>query len=296
MAVRLRKYNKKAGFSEDFHKVREFLIRINSNEFVCINYLWERWEWSFCLESLTEDNLGKMGIWEDKGRIVAMTGLEQDLGEVYPFVDGRYGPLKKNVLEYSVKHLSKDGSLKILIQDDDPEFQIVARSMGFYPTQHKDPKSVLDITGEIAYDLPVGFTICSLADTYDLYKYNRVLWRGFNHEGTPPEDEGHIKGREISLSGPHQDMNLCIAVAAPDGNFVSYCGMLYDEATDYAMVEPVATDPDYRKMGLGRAVVLEGAKRCRELGAKRAYVGSSQQFYYKIGFRPVPGGTFWELA
>jgi predicted N-acetyltransferase YhbS len=71
--------------------------------------------------------------------------------------------------------------------------------------------------------------------------------------------------------------------------------MWYDSETDYALVEPVATIPAYRKMGLGKAAVLEGVKRCGELGAKRAYVGSSQQFYYKIGFRPVPGGTFWEL-
>jgi predicted N-acetyltransferase YhbS len=47
-------------------------------------------------------------------------------------------------------------------------------------------------------------------------------------------------------------------------------------------------------MGLGRAAVLEGLRRCAKLGAKRAFVGSSQQFYYNIGFRPYTSNTWWE--
>lgn len=296
MTIKFRNYNDKPGFSEDFYKIRDFLIRINSNEFVCINYLWERWEWSFCLESMELKDLNKIGIWEDDGRIVAAALMEQGPGEVFPCADMEYGYLKKNILYYSIKNLKDDNGLKILIQDDDPEFQTYARELGFYPTQHKDSKSVMDIEPErLSYVLPEGYVICSLEDEYDLHKYNMVLWKGFNHEGDPPTDKEHMKGREISLSGPHQRMDLNIAVVAPGGNFASYCGMWYDKDTDYALVEPVATDPDYRMMGLGRAAVLEGLKRCGDLGAKRAYVGSSQQFYYKIGFRPVPGGTYWEL-
>jgi predicted N-acetyltransferase YhbS len=55
----------------------------------------------------------------------------------------------------------------------------------------------------------------------------------------------------------------------------------------------VATDPAYRRIGLGRAAVLEAIKRCGKLGAKRAFVGSSQQFYYSIGFRPYATSTWW---
>ena len=89
--------------------------------------------------------------------------------------------------------------------------------------------------------------------------------------------------------------DIKIAVAAPNGDFVSYCGMWHDAASQSVLVEPVATDPDYRKMGFGRAAVLEAVRRCGGLGAKRAFVGSSQQFYYQIGFRPFSTSTFWEL-
>lgn len=141
--------------------------------------------------------------------------------------------------------------------------------------------------------LPEGYHITSMAETNDLKKYNQVLWRGFNHEGVPPETDGMLQGRKLEQSGPHADMNLKIAVVAPNGDFVSYCGMWYLPGTDYALVEPVATDPDYRRQGLGRAAVLEGVSRCGQLGARMAFVGSSQQFYYNIGFRPYSTDTWW---
>jgi len=69
--------------------------------------------------------------------------------------------------------------------------------------------------------------------------------------------------------------------------------MRYDQEGGFAVIEPVATDPDYRKMGLGKAAVLEGIRRTGELGAKIAFVGSSQQFYYSIGLRPFNTATIW---
>ncbi|MNC56245.1 Acetyltransferase (GNAT) family protein [compost metagenome] len=82
-------------------------------------------------------------------------------------------------------------------------------------------------------------------------------------------------------------------MVAPDGNFVSYCGIWHDPEAGFAIIEPVATDPDYRRMRLGKAAVLEGIRRAGVLGAKKAFVGSSQQFYYSIGLRPYATATIW---
>jgi hypothetical protein len=46
-------------------------------------------------------------------------------------------------------------------------------------------------------------------------------------------------------------------------------------------------------LGLGKAAVLEGIHRCGMLGAKQAYVISSQQFYYCIGFYPIENSSWW---
>lgn len=106
----------------------------------------------------------------------------------------------------------------------------------------------------------------------------------------PKEKE---EGAVAAMIRPNVDLSLKVAVVAPDGNFVSYCGMWYDSEAGYAVIEPVATDPDYRRLGLGKAAVLEGIRCVGELGAKKAFVGSSQQFYYSIGLRPFSTATMW---
>jgi len=80
--------------------------------------------------------------------------------------------------------------------------------------------------------LPDGFTITSMADTYDLFKYGQVLWKGFNHEA---KGEGQFVFKdeelpewEITFKRPNVNLDLKIAVVAPNGDFVSYCGMCHD--------------------------------------------------------------------
>jgi len=243
---------------------------------------------------MDQSKLGSIGLWEDDGEIIGMVTYEEFPGGAYFIVDDGYADLKADMLQYAMEHLTHEGSLKALIPDIDAEFGRICREAGFHPTHEREENSVLFITpGSLEYSLPDGFTITSLAETYDLTRYHRVMWNGFNHEGDPPDTEEAMEERRISLSGPHNDLSLKIAVVAPDGNFASYCGMWYEEGTGYALVEPVATHPAYRRMGCGRAAVLEGISRCARRGADRAYVGSDQMFYYKIGFNPLPASTFW---
>lgn len=187
--------------------------------------------------------------------------------------------LKKEILLYAKDNLSKDGEFGVIIRDSDLEFQDIAAGFGFVATQYKEFDSFfyLDKTPTV-YDLPEGFHITTMKETFDLYQYMRVLYRGFNHE---LNGEGELKFSEEeeqeakkAMFRPNVDLNLKVAVVTPDGNFVSYCGMWYDKDAGFAVVEPVATDPDYRKMGLGKAAVLEGIRRVGELGAKKALVGS----------------------
>ncbi len=61
--------------------------------------------------------------------------------------------------------------------------------------------------------------------------------------------------------------------------------MWYERVNGIAYVEPVATDPDYRRKGLGKAAVLDGIRRCGDVGATAAYVATDRQFYRSIGFK-----------
>jgi predicted N-acetyltransferase YhbS len=70
--------------------------------------------------------------------------------------------------------------------------------------------------------------------------------------------------------------------------------MWYEPVNRFAYVEPVATDPDYRRKGLGTAAVLEGIRRCGELGATVAFVGSGNPFYKSMGFSEIYTEFVWD--
>jgi GNAT superfamily N-acetyltransferase len=244
---------------------------------------------------LDKSGLSKIGIWEDGNEIVAMSTYDTRLGEGFFCVFPRYGHLKREMLRYAKENLAKDGRFRASIPDSDAKFQDIASLEGFIPTQERECDAVYPIDlRRISYRLPDGFRITSMAEDYDYRRYKQALWRGFNHPGDMPYTDEQLAEQEIEMKRPNVNLDLKIAVVAPNGDFVSYCGMWHDAASSSALVEPVATDPDYRKLGLGKAAVLEGIRRCGLLGADKAFVGSSQQFYYNIGFRPCLSSTWWE--
>jgi GNAT superfamily N-acetyltransferase len=293
MPIQFRNYTNQAGITEDYHKVRAFFTKLGYAEFT-----YARWDWMTTHGYLDKSAVGKIGLWEDHGQIVGVATFDCQLGEAFCLTFPEYTFLKKEMLLYAKYNLSKDGEFGIVITDTDLEFQDIAANIGFRATEQKENDAIfyLDKTST-DYNLPEGFHITSMKETFDLYQYRRVLWKGFNHELNGEgelqfsnEEEWSTKGEMIR---PNVDLNLKVAVVAPDGNFAAYCGMWYDSEAGYAVIEPVATDPQYRKIGLGKAAVLEGIRRAGELGAKTALVGSSQQFYYSIGLRPFSIATIW---
>lgn len=291
--VDFKTYNPEPLFGEDYHKLRAFLVKLDSH-----NYSFGRWDWMITHSYLDKSGLPKIGLWEDDGAVVAAATYDCGLGSAYLLADETHRDLRGELLDYAQSALAKDGAFQVLILDGDTELQDIAAKQGFLPTQNKECDAVYPIDlSAIHYALPEGFRITSMREKYDLYRYGQVLWKGFNHESKgegpfAPKEEDFQRG-ELSFKRPNVNLDLKIAVVAPNGDFVSYCGMWFDPGCKSALVEPVATDPAYRKMGLGRAAVLEAVKRCGQLGAKRAFVGSSQQFYYSIGFRPYATSTWW---
>lgn len=294
MSISFRNYNAEPRYGEDYKRVRSFLLELNS-----VNFPFGRWDWMISHSYLDAESLSKIGIWLDKEVIVGLATYDTTIdGRCFFPLKVGYEDLMPEMIAYAEKHLSQDGELELLVRDGDVAFQEAAARMGYRPSQNKDCDSVYDIdVDKIRYTLPEGFSVTCMKDTYDLFQYGQVLWKGFNHElngegiYAPTPEKIEVFRKEFER--PNVNLEIKIAVVAPDGNFVSYCGMWQDSALSNALVEPVATDPAYRRMGLGRAAVLEGIRRCGILGAKKAYVGSSQQFYYNIGFRPCITSTFW---
>ena len=293
MSATARRYD----HARDYERVGEFLVRTYRTGGGHVNWLQPRWEYMHFHPHIRRVSLEAIGVWEADGEVVGVVHPEHSAGTAYCEVDPAHESLVPEMLEYAGANLSvptEGGSrLRAYVNDADAGFRSLVRDLGYAESGDREPMSRFDIPDPFQeIPLPAGFRLRSLAEENDLEKLDRVLWRGFNHPGEPPEDG--IEGRKFMQSAPNYRKDLNIVVEAPTGEFVSYYGMWYEPVHKIAYVEPVATDPEYRRKGLGRAAVLEGIRRCGVLGAGCACVGSSQPFYLSMGFRQVYTISTWQ--
>ncbi len=288
MAIVFHPFHPQPLFGDDYTALRRFLIRLDN-----ANYHFGRWDWMITHNYLDAGALPKIGLWSEDGEVVAAATYDCEPGKAFLLTLPGYENLREEMLAYAEKALQKDGTFAVLIPDGDAPFQALAARKGYMATDDQEHEAIFDLTtGAFNYALPDGFRITSMRETYDLYRYGQVLWKGFDHE----RNEGPFVMKDTyagAFERPNVDLDLKIAVVASGGDFVSFCGMWHDPHSQSALVEPVATDPAYRNRGLGRAAVLEGLRRCARRGARRAFVGSSQAFYYAIGFRPYSSNRYW---
>ena len=281
----------------DYDMVGRFLVRTGRNTGGHVNWVQPRWEYMHYHPLIRGVDLNSVGLWEAHGHIVGVVHPEHHMGTAYFEIDPEYDTLKEQMLRYAEEHLSTSSNgmrrLRACINDQDDDFQSLAANMGYGRGSGCEPMSHFAIPDPFPpISVPAGFRLKSLAEDNDLRKVDRVLWRGFNHGDEPPRDG--LRDREFMQSAPNFRKDLNIVVEAPDGNFVSYCGMWYEPVHALAYVEPVATDPDYRRMGLGSAAVLEGVRRCGAMGAKLACVGTAKPFYLSMGFRQTFNRSLWQ--
>jgi GNAT superfamily N-acetyltransferase len=283
---------------DDFDHIGDFLVTNYQPRNRDGNWLQPTWEYMHGHSYLDKQSLHKIGIWEEAGNIVSVVHYESQLGEVFFELAPGYDYLKPVMLDYAEANLygtNEEGKrfVRAYVNSFDADFEAEVKTRGYeLDAPWSRPVSQFTIpTPFPEIPLPEGFRVQSLADDCDWAKIHRVLWRGFNHEGDPPADG--IADRKLMESVPNYRRELKIVTVAPDGNFVSFCGMWYDAVNKLAYVEPVATDPAWRRMGLGRAAVWEGIRRCGELGATVAFVGSDQEFYKAIGFEVLFRANCW---
>ncbi len=291
MAIAVRPY----GRPGDFDLVSRFLIATYRP--AGGNWLPHRWDFMHYHPNLDTSVLDHIGVWEDGSRVVAVAHYEEGLGTAYLDLDPRYSRLRPEMVEYAERELrgpAPDGTvrLRVFAHEHDLALAAALEARGFEVQGRPESTSEYLIERPVPEPaLPDGFRLSSLAEEDDLRKVNRVMWRGFNHPGEPP-DEG-VAWRARMQSAPAFRRDLNIVVIAPDGRYASYAGLWYEPANRLAMVEPVATDPDFRRLGLGRAAVFEGIRRCAGEGATAAVVGSEQKFYKALGFRVAYRHLSW---
>ena len=119
-------------------------------------------------------------------------------------------------------------------------------------------------------------TVRAHVDAWDSKVYNAVSYEG------------------VRRTWPYRG-DLHVLVEAPDGTMAASTIMWLDEANKTAEFEPVGTHPDYRRQGLGQAMLLHGMHVARAAGATHMTVAclgapghpNARGLYYSVGFREL---------
>lgn len=251
------------------------------------------WEYAHTHPFFNHSLTHRIGIWEEDGEMVGVACYEMDLGECYFITKDGYDCLKPEMLDYAEKELSKctDGQfrLEVRVHDYEEEIRTKLAEQG-YGMEYSEPIRVYRYDkGFHTRSLPEGFSLVSLDQENDLRKINNVLWRGFDH-GDQPDDD--LDSRMLMQSGPHFREDLTVVIKAPDGEYACFAGMWMDGVNDIAYLEPLATDPRYRRMGLATVAITELMKRTQALGATYC-TGGTKEFYSSLGFETVCRRELW---
>jgi len=280
---------------QDYQRIYDFLAAHYQPRNPAGSWLAPAWEYAYFHPLMDLTALEKIGLWEEEGEIYGVVNYGWHIGDAFFFFHPGYRHLRREMLEYAESNLSgisqQDGRryLCAFVNDNDRPFLDLVKSRGFTrEAENNLPAYHMDIPDPFpSISLPQGFRLQSLADECDWAKVHQVMWRGFDHGEDVPMNEEELESRRKMFDTPTARRDLKIVAAAPNGDYAAICGMFYDAANRYAMVEPVATDPAYRRLGLGRAVVLEGMRRCAALGAREAYVDNDLPFYQDMGFKKL---------
>jgi predicted N-acetyltransferase YhbS len=285
----------------DFKRVRDFLIATFPLTPVGFNWEIRRWEgWCLYWEQLASPPWDQIHLWEDGGGQLVGVAHREGAGEAFLQLHPDYRHLEAEMMAWAETHLAvptDDGQqrrLHIFAQEYDVPRQRLLEQRGY----EKQPW--LGITwairvGERPYPTPQVPAKYHIRQTTldDAQRIADVINAGFERSSHTAAPVSYFMRHSPTF---RHDLDL--VAEAPDGSFAAYVGVFYDEANKRGIFEPVCTAPAHRRLGLARALMLEGLHRLQNLGVKSAYLDTgdmvpANQLYEAVGFTEAYSGYVW---
>lgn len=279
---------------EDFNKVSEFLTNQYKKSGWSQCMLQPMFEYAHTHCAFNHELTPRFRIWEEDGNIVAIANYEMNLGDVILSASTEYEFLYEEMLTYAEKMLCEVNEEKhrICINSNNRlnALNHILELKG-YQVLWESPMMLYDYAKGFSHkSLPEGFQLLTLEEENDIKKIDECLYYGFDHGN---EMEYDLDGRIMMQSGPHFRKDLTHIIKAPNGDYACFVGMWLDANNDYAYLEPLATRPEYRRMGLAKIALMEAMKRTQNYDIKYC-IGGSREFYAAIGFEPKGMYQYWK--
>ncbi len=294
MQTRMRPYA-----ADDYGRVREFLrgvfLRNGRRERSWPLYRFDYWRWHG-MENIWRVRLEDVvSLWEaPDGRLAAVLNPE-DPGEVFLQVDPDLATpgLEEEMIAVAEDRLAvpaKEGGRRLRVwahEEDRGRRETLARrgyARGKMPEFHRHRSLDAPIPDA---RVPDGFRVRALGGDDELPARSWASWKAFHPEAPDAEYQGWEWYRNVQRA-PLYRRALDLVAVAPDGAIASFTTVWFDEAAETGAFEPVGTPKPYRRRGLAKAVLCEGLRRLRAIGAKDAFVGAyeppAHALYASVGF------------
>jgi mycothiol synthase len=291
---------------EDWWRVRRLLIE--TYPITPPDFNWEIRRWDGC-RFHGEDRIldtrwtGQIHLWETEGGQLVGAVHPEDGGDAHLELHPDYRHIEEDLVAWAEQHLAAP-------TDDGQQ-----RHLRFFMFEYAAPRRRLleqrgyekmpwsGVTRRLRFGnwplpdpaLAEGYTLRATrpGDEGDYQRVADIVNAGFNRTCHTAREIRNFMTRSPSF---RHDLDL--VAEAPDGSFASYAGVTYDEANRRGIFEPVCTHPDHRRKGLARALMFEGMRRIKALGAADVYVWTgdavpANQLYESVGFTEAYQGYVW---
>ena len=234
-------------------------------------------------------------LWEEVGgpkpRVVAVANPETRF--VYFIqMDPEYAYLEGEVVGWIVEHCTsqkasgEEQKISVVALEGNPEREVALREHGF------ERGLVYGIFRLRAVDAPIpdfrppeGYVIRSVKPEEDFDRIAAAVRVVFGHgEWFTAEIL-----EELSRASFYRE-DLDLVAVAPSGEIASFCTFRLDPQSRVTELEPMGTLPEHRRLGLAKAILVEGFRRLEKHDPTLLYIGGAadtpeaNRLYEVMGF------------
>ncbi len=260
----------------------------------------------------------EINLWEDgDGKLVGFGQLSIQESSVDAHLSFKVHPtfrgkgIEQEIIKWSEQRII-DTSASVKLRSDSRDTQtermVLLESCGFTPNRYflRMERSLTEPFPKP--ELPRGFTLESpLSQEFSgeigqrhfleawVEMFNQTFIDHWNHHDLTVEKLEH------EITNPHyrQDLDL-VAISASDGKFAAFCSCFINpeknqhKGTKEGKIGILGTRRGFRKCGLGKAMLLSGMERLRDVGMDKALLGvdaenlsGANRLYESVGFHKV---------
>jgi ribosomal protein S18 acetylase RimI-like enzyme len=292
-------------YANDYCAIMDFLREVYLQTRTQQCWLPQRWE--YAEHAVNHINMARgedpwqrsIGIWEEHGRIVGISHKEEGHNAFLQIRPG-HDSLTDEMLDFAeaviaIQTADEKRRLNVWSRHSDTHRNERLVSRGYTRGDDGNYYNAQPVRQVFAPRLPDGYSFVSAAEERDALRRVNAAHAGFHPEEEALREvpEHFAKMEQAPLFRP----DLELMTRHQDGTLTSFCVVWYEEVTKTAMFEPVATHPNHRRLGLGKAMLLEGLRRLQSMGAERAFVESygdhRKAFYNSAGFQTYDKDWYW---